>query len=177
MTHFGKFLFDFHFNFVFHVEQAKKSIQHSENLSVAIRADNIEEVVKALLSGVNINTKTKDGQSILYISACTGSTDITKMLLGRGADYDIKNSYGRTVLHQLTLEGFKSMFDLLMGLEGINVNAVDDFGKSILHTAAEWGRKDFLAPLIKVFQSLCFVCLLFLFIFMNLLARSSSGGC
>lgn len=138
-------------------EQTKKTIKRSEGLSVAIKEDNLEEVVKALLSGVNINTKTKEGQSFLYISACVGSTDITKMLLGRGADYDIKNSYGRTVLHQITLEGFKSMFDLLMELNGIDVNAVDDFGNSILHTAAQWGRTPFLDPLIKVGLLFCFV--------------------
>ena len=129
-------------------------MKHSEDLSVAIRQDKIEEVVKALMSGLNINTKTKDGQSLLFIAVCAGSMDITKLFLGRGADVNIQNSFGRTILHQLVLEGYETMFKYLIKRPDLIVSSVDDFGKSILHTAAEWGRTSFLQPLLDVCYSI-----------------------
>ena len=71
-------------------------------------------------------------------------------LIGKGADVNIKNHYGRTIIHQLALEGNEQMFSLFLSQPGIDLSIPDDTGKSLIHTVCEWGRLPFLKELVNV---------------------------
>jgi ankyrin repeat protein len=73
-----------------------------------------------------------------------------KCLIGKGANINQTNRYSRTIIQQCVLESRTEMFNLFVNLPGIDLTLTDLFGKSIAHTAAEWGRVSMLQELVNV---------------------------
>jgi ankyrin repeat protein len=131
-------------------EHDAKCTQHSASLSNALKNDKLGDVVEALLGGLSLNTKTVNEQTLLYVAACAGSKDITSCLIGKGADINLPNQYGRTVLHQLVLEGCVSMAETFIELPNVDLSRQDHMGRTVVHYAAEWGRHSLILSLAKV---------------------------
>ena len=58
--------------FILDVEQSKRSAAEMKKLSDAVRKDDLPTLVKALMEGTDLNAKTADEQTFLYIAACSG---------------------------------------------------------------------------------------------------------
>ena len=53
---------------------------------------------KLLAKGANIDAKTVDGETPLYIAVYWGKKDLVELLLVKGADINVKNKNGETPL-------------------------------------------------------------------------------
>ena len=134
----------------FPLEHGARTSQHGSALACALKTDKLGDVVEALVGGLNLNTKTAHDQSLLFIAACSGSKDTTACLIGKGADINISNAYGRTIIHQLITEGFDSMIEFFLLQPSLDLLHKDQMGRNVLHAAAEWGRSRYLTDLVNV---------------------------
>jgi len=135
-------------------EYSITSEQTLKSLTEAVRKDDLQSVVKALVGGVDINCTSEDHQSLLYTATGVGSIDIVKCLIGKGADINQTNRYSRSIIQQCVLEGRMEMFNLFLSLPNLDINNKDIFGRTVLHTAAEWGRITMLQEILNKFKSL-----------------------
>lgn len=64
-------------------------------------------VIKMLLTemGLNVNARTKTGQTVLHKAATGCSAEIIELLIAHGADVNAKNEKGKTPLHKAAFEG------------------------------------------------------------------------
>ncbi|WP_323739240.1 ankyrin repeat domain-containing protein, partial [Candidatus Trichorickettsia mobilis] len=66
-----------------------------KRLNLVIKQNNVVELSKILDQGVNVDTKNRDGQTLLMIAGANpGSFSIMKLLLERGANPNERNSKG-----------------------------------------------------------------------------------
>lgn len=71
----------------------------------------------------------------LLIAAEHGHKDIAETLLAKGANPLKTDAQGRSPLHLAAHNGNDALVKLLLEQPGVNVNAVDDFGRTALHHA------------------------------------------
>jgi ankyrin repeat protein len=80
-------------------KQATVSRVLEKRLNLVIKQNNVVELSKILDQGVNVDTKNRDGQTLLMIAGANpGSFSIMKLLLERGANPNERNSKGNSVL-------------------------------------------------------------------------------
>jgi ankyrin repeat protein len=100
-------------------------------------------VLELLLdNGADPDAKDRYDWSLLHYGC--GNVDLTKFLLGRGANPNVRTCGGRTPLHFVADEGNKAVTQLLLG-RGADVNAKDDDGHTPLSYAEDvdndmWGK-------------------------------------
>src|SRR4051812_20330256 len=71
----------------------------NEALFEAARKGDVKGVRSALDNGADVNAKWRYDQTALLMAAFCGHTDMAKLLVERGADVDVKDSfYGMTPL-------------------------------------------------------------------------------
>ena len=92
-----------------------------------------EEVRRLLESGVDIETKTPDGDTPL-INAAGGDAEVVSLLLDAGANLEAKNSLGWTPLNYAISEGHLEIAKILLDA-GANPEAKDNYGWTPLMTA------------------------------------------
>jgi hypothetical protein len=101
--------------------------------------------------GINVNAGNSNGESALQIALGNGFTIIANILLGAGADEDVKNAAGLTTL-QVVCEkktpGHKELAEQLI-LVGADVNVRDQKGWTPLMRAISIADQDMVALLLK----------------------------
>ena len=101
---------------------------------------NLTELQNQLLQ-VDINAKSKSGQTALMYAAAAGKKDIVDFLLANGANTNIQDAVGLTALTLAAQENNCSVITSLMAA-GANANLPDTHGDNALHVAAEHGHLD-----------------------------------
>ena len=93
-------------------------------------------VVKTLVAGgANVNIRDRqDGKTPLQASFRWPDTQAAKLLLAAGADPNVGDQWGRTVLHDAVSEGYLSIAELLLA-KGALPDARDNEGLTPLHEA------------------------------------------
>lgn len=81
--------------------------------------------------GADVNKKTSNGETPLYLAVWNGDESIVKLLLKKGADVNGKTLHGETVLH-IASSSYKPQIVYILLEHGANVNALNDNGKSPL---------------------------------------------
>ena len=76
-----------------------------ESLFLFIREKNLEEVQESINSGIYVNTKDKNGNSLLNCAASKGALDILKFLISKNADVNAPGQFKRTPLHDASEHG------------------------------------------------------------------------
>ena len=114
----------------------------TENFLQALESGNLEEVIRLLGEGANINAKTKDDISPLHLAAYKGRKDVAELLIDKGADVNAKAKNDATPLYVAANQGHHDVVALLIA-KGADINArtKDDFSTP-LHAAI------FLGPLL-----------------------------
>lgn len=101
--------------------------------------------------GMNVNVRNINGESALQIALRNGFTIIANILLGAGADADVKNATGLTML-QVVFEkktpGYKELVEQLI-MVGADINVLDQKGWTPLMRAISTADQDMVALLLK----------------------------
>jgi len=95
-------------------------------------------VIRVLLnSGVQVDARQRDDVTALYLAARGGCIGAVRFLLKEGADVNIKTLNNMTALHIAARNGYPEIVEALLEKEGMEVDAIDDEGKTPLYHAVE----------------------------------------
>jgi ankyrin repeat protein len=100
---------------------------------------NIELCRLFIEAGANINAKNDEGATALHVAVKRGRIEVCRYLLDIGADVNAKSCHG-TPLHTCAEFGQSDMKDGVLQLlfdSGADVHAVNDQGRTALHTACD----------------------------------------
>ena len=107
-------------------------------------------VVESLLrrSDIDINVVNRTGNSALILAARIGRDDIVDFLLSKGADLSIKDQEGGgTALSWAVKNGELSMVETMLKHD-VDIQGLDERGRSLLHVSAANGKIDMIRLLI-----------------------------
>lgn len=85
-----------------------------ESLSIAANKNDLETAVKLVEGGTYVDSPDYAGRTPLQIAAFTGSTDVAKYLVAKGASLLKRMGDGRTPLHVAAAYGFTEIVKLLL---------------------------------------------------------------
>lgn len=108
----------------------------STPLMKAVKANNVDEVVRLIASNVDVNQKDSNGDAPLVMSAYLGHTEITQRLLEAGADVTVTDpGMKATALHAAAYAGRARDAALLIQY-GVEVDKQGPYnGYTALHDA------------------------------------------
>jgi ankyrin repeat protein len=86
--------------------------------------------------GVDINAKSKSGDSPLILALSRDRVDVVKFLIEKGADVRAVESNGTTLLHRAARKKSPELARILLA-QGADINAKDTRGTTPLHRAAD----------------------------------------
>lgn len=128
-------------------EDAEKATFDELQLIDAVRFKRLDDVVRLLAKGTDINACHQDGRSLLAIAAANGDAAMATLLLDSGARIDTKCARGRTpLMHAVSGKGTEVVKILVK--RGADVNARDEDGVSLIHEAARIGCKEIVKTLL-----------------------------
>jgi len=108
----------------------------------AVRKNHIQDVRQHLENGVDVNSRDKFGDNAgLHWAARQGQAEMARLLIGNGADPDIRNREGETPLHWAASEGQKELVVILI-VHGADVNALTRKGWTALRWAEAHREKE-----------------------------------
>lgn len=101
----------------------------------AVMNEDLDQVSELVSGGADVNEKDQMGSTALHWTAYAGLTDISRLLLDKGAEVNVKDKLGGlTPLHWAVLKARTDMVDLLIA-RGADVNALDNDGDTPLDYA------------------------------------------
>jgi len=112
-----------------------------EMLFSAAESGNLNKLSCLLDQGVDVNSCSKYGTTLLQSAVLEDHGDLVQFLIGRGAQVDLPDISGITPLHLAAQMGRKNVTEILIA-NSANVTAKDFVGKSPLHWAVYCGRWD-----------------------------------
>jgi len=92
------------------------------------------ESIQQWLSEETIDSLDKDGRSVIFHAVLIGSEDITKYLLERGSNLDLKDKKGWALLHYVAQNYLTEIAELLID-NGADIEIKDDYGNTPLWRA------------------------------------------
>ncbi len=114
----------------------------SEEIHEAVKKGNFEKVKKMITKEPGlINQKDKRDSTPLHYAAYAGKTDITNLLISKGADIKVQDKDGHTPLHWAAQAGKHITAELLIA-KGAMVNAKGKNGRTPLLYALWRGHKN-----------------------------------
>ena len=107
-----------------------------DSIHVAAKRGNIKAVKQHLAEGVDVNTNAVIGEwTPLHYAAYGGHKDVAEMLIGKGADVNMKRKGGWVPLHDAAWTGQEQLVELLIA-KGANVNTENSGGE----TPLDWAK-------------------------------------
>ena len=99
-------------------------------LEAATRGD-LPAVKGLIAKGADVNTKARNGTTVLMVASAGGFVEVVQLLLAKGADVNTRRYDGGTALIAASDQSHKEVVELLLA-RGADVNARDNDGKSAL---------------------------------------------
>ena len=115
------------------------------HLAVIIPFDCKTEIINLLLEhGADIDAVTNKGDTAIQYAAnyfAANHSEIVKLLISKGANVNIQNAYGATLLHSASRKGDSSLVKILLS-NGAKPNIKDNDGKTPLDIAIKEGHSE-----------------------------------
>src|SRR3979490_357066 len=110
----------------------------AEALFRSIENGDFAEFSRLVDTGIDLSTKNKLGETLLYGAAEKGQLEMAKLLIAKGADAKARTPNGETVLHAAAMIESTSLMTALIEA-GAEINLVNRDGETPLHWAAMTG--------------------------------------
>ena len=135
------------YRFTFDDEERQYKDQTLNALHAAASGGNGRVVEYLLQEGLDINSRTPEGWTPLFVAARDGQAEVAKWLIFKGADLNVQSDLGATALMMVVTQPFKTQkarLDLLeyMLRRGAKVNLADKYGHTALYYAAAQGNEE-----------------------------------
>ncbi|MHB9146964.1 MAG: ankyrin repeat domain-containing protein [Candidatus Amoebophilus sp.] len=89
-------------------------IRKNKSLQKAIVRGDVERVSKLINTGLDINTKNIDGNTLLHLAVINNHVELVRLLLQLGAKWNVENKSGRTPLQFAIRKGYTPIVDLIV---------------------------------------------------------------
>jgi len=116
-------------------------------LHLEITQEDLEESVRLIIAGADIDSKDNDGCTALMCAASMGHTAIVRLLVAKGAAIDSKGYNGWTALMFAVDNGHTEIARILID-KGAAIDSKNTFGFTALMWAARGGRTEIVRLLI-----------------------------
>ena len=119
-------------------------------LHIAARQGHLK-ICRVLLENYNFDIYAKDdsGWSVLHHASWSFDLELFQYLIERGSDMFVKTKNNRSCLHLAALLGDLRICRVVLRNYDLDINATDDYGFTVLHTAAWSGDSELLQYLIE----------------------------
>lgn len=118
-------------------------------LHLAVVCGDVVECKNMLDSGeYDIDAKNCNGYTPLHLAVMNGHVSCAETLVQDGACMDIENSDGHTPVHLAVIHGHTIFVQLFIEKNRDIINVQDQFGNTLLHLAATFGRADIVLMLL-----------------------------
>jgi hypothetical protein len=117
----------------------------------AVTNGNVQQVEAFLSKGADIDSRDKEGRTLLMASSYAGQFEVVKLLLEKGADINAKDKDGDTALMLAASKGHLKVVSLLLERHA-DIYAKNGVGKTAFDLAAQGGFKQ-VVELLKGRQS------------------------
>eukprot|EP01113_Clastostelium_recurvatum_P039595 TRINITY_DN6059_c0_g1_i5.p1 TRINITY_DN6059_c0_g1~~TRINITY_DN6059_c0_g1_i5.p1 ORF type:complete len:542 (+),score=118.24 TRINITY_DN6059_c0_g1_i5:139-1626(+) len=118
------------------------SLTGTTPLLAAAKCGHITVVQLLVDRGASYDCADKKGRSALYLAASGGHIELVRYLLERGVSATMANNRGQTPLHRAAKKGHTNVVRLLVDQPGVNINALDYDGASVLQMALSQKREE-----------------------------------
>jgi ankyrin repeat protein len=109
-----------------------------EELTNAIHENNTIHIKDLIETGSDINTKDRNGNTLLIQAIKLGNIDMVKFLISKGADINIEGLYGFSPLTYAVIESKNKLIIQLLINSGININQQDSQGYTSFQRAIDF---------------------------------------
>jgi ankyrin repeat protein len=122
----------------------------TEILCSSIKNGDLSKAKRMISQGVSVNTRNKNGETLLMIAAASGNVDSVRLLLNQGADIAATDRAGQTALFYAAVgkDSTGNIVQLLLDAKA-NPNTVDYNGSAPLYQAADFGSFENIKALLK----------------------------
>lgn len=120
----------------------------SKLLSEVAENCDLDECLRLLSEGADVNARDADGCTPLLWAVLSGNMEVASLLIEKGADINSSNNDGETALHWASTTGNTEIAEMLIS-KGAEVNCKDTFGITPLRSASLNQDKDMIKILKK----------------------------
>ncbi|XP_055945199.1 uncharacterized protein LOC129975931 [Argiope bruennichi] len=125
------------------------NIEGCSAIELAIKIKNFDAMEKLLeLSKFDINIEGHSGCTLLHNAAASGSLEIVKSLVEKGATINCRDSTNAKPIHIAAKEGHPSIVEYFLSI-GVEIDSRGENGWSLLHYAAAGNQSDICKVLFK----------------------------
>lgn len=106
-------------------------------LHLAVKNEDGYNVVKELLKYIkkeDLNIKNKNKETALQLAVCKRRFDIARLLIDKGANFEIRDKYSKTIIHDIVRVMDVELLNILIK-KGVDLNSLDSNGRTPLDRA------------------------------------------
>ncbi len=127
----------------------KHSEQINKNLLHALNNKNIDQIIKLIRQGANINLQTTNGHTALMIAIINNKIDIVKELLKNGADINLQSNENKHTALMVAIEYNNLAIVTELLKNGADINLTDAGRNTALMFAIEYNNLAIVTELLK----------------------------
>ncbi|OWF56105.1 transient receptor potential cation channel subfamily V member 5-like isoform X8 [Mizuhopecten yessoensis] len=120
------------------------------------RSDSLDHEWVDVCETTNYDGHVYLGEYPLSFAACLGQEECVRLLVAKGANPNLQDNNGNTVMHMLVIHDKKEMFDLLRDL-GAELDIKNRQGLTPLTLAAKLARKDMYEHILEKMREVCWI--------------------
>ncbi|XP_033730840.1 transient receptor potential cation channel subfamily V member 6-like isoform X4 [Pecten maximus] len=120
------------------------------------RSDSLDHEWVDVCETTNYDGHVYFGEYPLSFAACLGQEECVRLLVAKGANPNLQDNNGNTVMHMLVIHDKKEMFDLLRDL-GAELDIKNRQGLTPLTLAAKLARKDMYEHILEKMREVCWI--------------------
>ena len=139
-----------------HFEAVKTLIDAGADVNANVKMDEIIKTpLQAAVESGKIDTvteKIEDGGTQFFAVGDRNDwdkTELVKALINAGANVDVRDEHGNTLLHEIVFYPFDSECAKILIDAGVDINAKNNSGRTALHSAASHGHPKQVSMLIN----------------------------